>query len=74
MTRLFWDFFGPAAEKLASHQLEHLAQFLGREQRHAHASGVESRGALHSAAWVDLDDADAEPVAATLRVKRREAR
>ncbi len=74
MIRLYWDFFGPVAEKLATHQLEHLGQFLEREKRPAHGSGVESRGALHSAAWVDLDEADAEPVAATLRVKRRELR
>jgi hypothetical protein len=67
--KLLWDFFGPHAERTASHFRTHLEQFLSQ---HALSSttGLESAGEGHQAVFCLAEGSAFDSLKASLRPNR----
>lgn len=70
--RIYWDYYGPHAEKTAQHFHHHLDEMIEREGVTASvtATGVEAYTPLHSAAWCEADFEVAKQLAQSLKAKR----
>ncbi len=71
-TRMFWDFFGPNAERTAEHFEKHLREFLTKNEISHIATGTMSAGDGHRAAYCDPDALHWESIARALRPARME--
>ena len=71
MTRYFWDFFGPDAERTAQHFQRHLDEFLQKHACSGATTGTESAGAGHFAAFCTAPPAHEELVVRALRPRRK---
>lgn len=69
-TTLYWDFFGPRAQGTATHFLEHLKQFLHREQVAHNATGVTELSPAHYAVWCTLPQENAARIQPVLKSRR----
>jgi hypothetical protein len=72
MPKLFWDFYGPAAEQTAQHFAKHLTEFLCRNGHAAASTGLASAGAGHQAVWCSAEADAAAGIARALRARRIE--
>lgn len=72
MYRIFWDFYGPDAQRTAEHFARHLQERLkgGAEEERELSTGVEQLSALQSAAWCDAPLALAQRLGRSMRAKR----
>jgi hypothetical protein len=68
--RLLWDFFGPHAERTASHFRTHLEQFLTEHGLAGLQTGLESAGAGHHAVFCVAEGQAFESLKASLRPNR----
>jgi hypothetical protein len=71
VTRYFWDFFGPDAERTAQHFRRHLDEFLEQHACAGCATGTESAGAGHFAAFCATPPEHDELVLRSLRPRRK---
>lgn len=70
-TTYYWDFFGPHAERTARHFDEHLKQFLEKNAVAGCATGVESAGAGHFAAFCVAPVEAGSSIERALRPRRK---
>lgn len=68
--QVLWDFHGPQAEATAEHFLHHLRERLATEAWPAHATGTESAGPGHCAAFAIVDAPLVPAIRAALRPQR----
>lgn len=68
--RLIWDFFGPDAERTATHHQKHLHEFSAREGVAGATSGAEPGSPGHWMAWLIVEAEDVERVRRALRPQR----
>lgn len=68
--KLLWDFFGPDAERTATHFEKHLTQFLTDNGHAELPRGTESAGPGHHAAYCIVPEALLEPMKSALRPNR----
>jgi Mn-containing catalase len=68
--KLLWDFFGPHAERTASHFKTHLEQFLSQHALTGLTTGLESAGDGHKAAYCVAQGDALEKLKASLRPNR----
>lgn len=66
----YWDFFGPNAERTASHFKQHLDQFLSKNQLAGCETGVASEQPGHFAAFCRTPPAHENALAKSLRPQR----
>jgi uncharacterized protein len=66
-----WDFFGPNAQGTATHFEKHLKEFLQKNALEGCATGTESEGEGHMAAYCVTPIAAVAVVERALRPKRR---
>ena len=70
-TTYYWDFFGPNAERTASHFEEHLKQFLATNALAGCETGLESAGAGHFAAFCVAPVEAGQGIERALRPRRK---
>lgn len=68
--RYLWDFFGPAAERTATHFLKHLGEFLEAEHLVGLTCGTESAQLNHQAVFCVASGAQARLIEQRLRPNR----
>jgi uncharacterized protein len=68
--RLYWDFFGPHAERTAAHFKQHLDEFLARNALNGCVTGTESERPGHFAAFCRTPPAVEAALIRALRPQR----
>ena len=70
--RIFWDFYGPAAQQTAAHFERHLRERLEGDSlgEGALGTGLEEQGPLWWAAWCDAPLEVAQRIGVALKAKR----
>jgi hypothetical protein len=68
--KLLWDFFGPHAERTASHFSTHLSEFLAKHQLSSLVTGRESAGEGHQAVYCLAAGETFEAIRKSLRPNR----
>lgn len=71
MTRYFWDFYGPHAERTAQHFQRHLESFLAEHACSGCSTGTESNGTAHWAAYCDTPPEHEQVILRALRPRRK---
>ena len=69
-TILYWDFFGPRAEKTAIHFQKHLLEFLEKAKITSATTGTVSEGEGHTAVFCRAEPPDVEILVTSLRPQR----
>jgi hypothetical protein len=69
-SKLLWDFFGPHAERTASHFRTHLEQFLTEHQLAPLPTGLESAGQGHQAVYCEVSGPAQDTLKKALRPNR----
>jgi uncharacterized protein len=67
----YWDFFGPNAERTADHFRRHLEGFLRDNGCDGCATGVESQGAGHFAAYCTASEQHEPLIERALKPRRK---
>ena len=65
--RFVWEFFGPDCKQLSLHHLNHLREFLSKENIADLGSGTESDSENLSCSYVILEDSYLEIIKSSLR-------
>jgi hypothetical protein len=71
MNSFYWDFFGPRAEGTASHFLQHLREFLKKNECPDMPTGLCSEGAGHQAVFCSPPAEFEAAIERSLRPRRR---
>ena len=65
--RFVWEFFGPDSKQLSLHHLNHLREFLSKENIADLGSGTESNFENLSCSYIILEDSYLEIIKSSLR-------
>ena len=65
--RFVWEFFGPDSKQLSFHHLNHLREFLSKENIADLGSGTESNFENLSCSYIILEDSYLEIIKSSLR-------
>ena len=65
--KFVWEFFGPDSKKLAQHHLEHLNEFLKKENIKSSDSGVSFESDNFSYSYTILDESLLEVIKTSLK-------
>jgi hypothetical protein len=72
MKKYLWDFFGPYAERTARHFEQHLLEFLSKNELAVEATGLESNGHNHHAAFCIAPAQSQSTIETSLRPNRNQ--
>jgi hypothetical protein len=65
-----WDFVGPRSEAIARHHLQHVQEFLAREELTGCETGVTVESPLRAVAWCKAPEAVQPLIERALRPRR----
>ena len=65
--RFVWEFFGPDSKQLSLHHLDHLKEFLIKQNIPDYGSGIETESENFSYSFVVLEDSYIDIIKSTLK-------